>query len=813
MKTPQTTVLRKEMTTLGVGLLETALEIEGGKGCSPLICAEPVALEPPYQSFDGEWVLSYARGTTAKNEAHVRAADTAPVRTFDVYAAVEDILSLGWMESMLRGISVLPGRFAFELFGGGGRVWVRFGVPHSQVAGFRAGLEGLFPGLCLRENENPFPSEAPVAVNELVPVPPYHRSLTLVGREGASPLGVAAGVISSLPPEARGTLQVVMTPADLDHDWHYNIQNLVEAELRAMRLSMLGGITSEFKYDERLPPLLERTVREKVEVDVALHATLVRYAVWNADPPAVEGFLQGMRVATGMVRFGNRAWRVLEDSDLRGLLGVEALSRMVAERLAHRPGVMLTSRELATLIHLPNERNLKMIAAIQQRTGIPWSPFAELDEGTVNLGTNVYAGREVAVSVPMEIRTRHTYIGGTTGYGKTAELETLAIQDAESGVGFCLIDPHGDLAFAVLSKLPEKRMKDLVWVSFSEAGLVPKWNPFRSDAPPGKLADDITRCFLAQTLAGGARMEHNFRMLAYTVHRLGGTLDDLAEMVSRSSHGDQLRREAIGTIGNRQVLRFLKNELPKYRDAELSSVRNKLSRLLTDESLGTMFSQPENAVAPRQWMDEGKVVLVNLASGELGADHVRFAGGLLVSLIYRAALGRADVAVSERRRFMLYLDEFQLLQTGTLSEILSEGRKFGLGAVLAHQERGQLSKELGQAVGNCMTRIVFRPSVDDLPYFAKALNGRVQPELLASLEIGQAVVACGARVATVETHLCDAPVVRDGRAAARAYAEEHYIPVAAVVRGSQESAAFRAMRELTYDRLGPEEDENSGEEP
>ena len=127
-------------------------------------------------------------------------------------------------------------------------------------------------------------------------------------------------------------------------------------------------------------------------------------------------------------------------------------------------------------------------------------------------------------------------------------------------------------------------------------------------------------------------------------------------------------------------------------------------------------------------MDEGKIVLVNLAAGNIGADHARFVGSLLVSLLYRAALSRADVPRERRRPFFLYIDEFQQLQAATLTEILSEGRKYGLGAVLAHQVRGQLGKELAQSLGNAATAVVFNIAEDDQAHMAKVLHRRVAPE-------------------------------------------------------------------------------------
>lgn len=43
-------------------------------------------------------------------------------------------------------------------------------------------------------------------------------------------------------------------------------------------------------------------------------------------------------------------------------------------------------------------------------------------------------------------RLLHVYAIGQTGAGKSTLLSNLAWQDAQSGIGFCLIDPHGDLA-------------------------------------------------------------------------------------------------------------------------------------------------------------------------------------------------------------------------------------------------------------------------------------------------------------------------------------------------------------------------------
>jgi hypothetical protein len=60
-------------------------------------------------------------------------------------------------------------------------------------------------------------------------------------------------------------------------------------------------------------------------------------------------------------------------------------------------------------------------------------------------------------------------------------------------------------------------------------------------------------------------------------------------------------------------------------------------------------------------MDEGKILIVNLAKGQIGEDASSLLGGLLVTTIGLAAFSRQDTELAARRPFYCYLDEFQKL--------------------------------------------------------------------------------------------------------------------------------------------------------
>ena len=235
----------------------------------------------------------------------------------------------------------------------------------------------------------------------------------------------------------------------------------------------------------------------------------------------------------------------------------------------------------------------------------------------------------------------------------------------------------------------------------------------------------------------------------------------------------------------------------------MTAVLNKLSPILLDENLGAMFRQRENVVDPREWMDRRKIVVVNLQVGQLGAAPARFVGALVVSVVFRSALTRVDVPEQDRTPFYLYLDECQDLQSGALEGILSEARKYGLGAFFSHQSLKQLQPGLLEAMGNCATRLVFRPVDADLPHVQRSLGGALTSGDLGSLGVGQAVISVGSRVATVRTPSSLGPVLRDGRKFARDLVRRTYLRTCEARPEAPERTARR--REVAYDTFGTEE--------
>jgi hypothetical protein len=101
-----------------------------------------------------------------------------------------------------------------------------------------------------------------------------------------------------------------------------------------------------------------------------------------------------------------------------------------------------------------------------------------------------------------------------------------------------------------------------------------------------------------------------------------------------------------------------------------------------------------------------------------------------VNKVNMAAMSRADTPQSQRRRFYLYVDEFQNFITDAFATILSEARKYELGLVMAHQYIGQLTGKTSEydsantkirdaVFGNVGTILSFKIGAEDAEYMAK----------------------------------------------------------------------------------------------
>lgn len=332
-------------------------------------------------------------------------------------------------------------------------------------------------------------------------------------------------------------------------------------------------------------------------------------------------------------------------------------------------------------------------------------------------------------------RLFHLFAIGQTGTGKSSLLSFLVQQDIKAGRGFCLIDPHGDLAASVV----EGNQASLIFWDAADPALPYGFNPLAYvDAEQRPLAASSLIDTLKQQWpdAWGARMEHllRFALLALLERPTSSIADIIPLFLDK-----EFREEVVASITDEKVLEFWTVEYGKLRYQSagdgVASIANKLGAFLAHPVVRKAVCEPAEPLRLRQLMDTGGMLVVNLAKGRLGADISDLLGGLIVSGIANAAYSRQDLPAEERRPFFLIVDEFHSFTTSAFADMLAELRKYGLGLTLTTQHFARIDNDAREAIlGNVGTLISFRVGATDAALLAHQFGDDVpQPRDLVGL--------------------------------------------------------------------------------
>ena len=348
------------------------------------------------------------------------------------------------------------------------------------------------------------------------------------------------------------------------------------------------------------------------------------------------------------------------------------------------------------------------------------SPMISEKDRVTTLGRDYHRYGDRPFGIRLHDRLSHVYIIGQTGTGKSTLLRRMARQDAENGLGFCLIDPHGDLAESLHTSLA---VPHLYW-NIVDANSPHGYNPLTRTSAQFRplIASGLIDALKKQWAdAWGARMEHLLRYAILALLEMPKT--DVRDIM-RLFVEKPFQQEVIAHISDPQVRQFWTQEYPSmsYKSAVdgVAPIDNKLGAFLAHPVIRKMMCEPKEPLRFRKIMDEGGILIVNLAKGWLGSDMANVMGGLIVSSIMNAAFSRHGTPENERRPFMLYIDEFHSFTTIAFASMLSEVRKYGLGITLAHQHIVQTDKAVFESVmGNVGSMMAFRVGALDAPTISR----------------------------------------------------------------------------------------------
>ena len=395
-------------------------------------------------------------------------------------------------------------------------------------------------------------------------------------------------------------------------------------------------------------------------------------------------------------------------------------------------GFILNISELASVYHLPHTSvETPNIVWASSKTAEPPAKLPVLtgnpaeDENISAFGLTNFRGINHQFGLLRRDRSRHVYIIGQTGAGKSGLLELFALSDIFYNQGYCIIDPHGDFAINNLRFVPESRIKDVVYFNPADTAHPVAFNPLELSDPARKPNVSSEVIGVLKRMFGeswGPRLEH---ILRYTLLALLDRPETTLLDISRMLTDKDFRKETLEYCKDVTVLQFWKQEFGTWGDKQVTEsiapVLNKVGAFTANPIIRNIIGQPKSSFDVRKIMDEGKILVVNLSKGLIGEDNASILGAFLVTKVQLAAMSRSDIPdVKDRRPFYLYVDEFQNFATDSFAVILSEARKYGLNLTVANQYTAQMTESVRDAVfGNVGTTISFRVSADDAPLLVK----------------------------------------------------------------------------------------------
>ncbi len=674
---------------------------------SPPVAVDRASLGPTTESAARP--ASYYR-TDPITELHLQLP-----RELDVNANVAEqlLLSLGHFAEPI----------AFEIYGDGQTTSIQLACAKTVATHVTTQWKTLMPNVTIAPRDGFLKTQFGRPVSCAIADFGLSNSFLLPLREfrtfNPDPLGALIGSFVPLTPDDRAAFQVLFVPA---------------RSLWSDALRVVLSDPEQRKMLNEINPSYATSAKEKFSTP--LFATSVRLIVQSSKLQRSWNLLR--QIGGTLRQFSNpRSNELIALSSDGYSQNDHRLS--LFSRTNYRSGFLLNTSELASLVHLPTSsvRTEKLARSASKTKAMP-----HLISGHgLNLGENIHDGVTRSATLSDDQRTRHVHIIGSTGSGKSTLLLNCIKQDLDdSGKGLCVIDPAGDLIDAVCASLPDSRLDDTILFDPSDTEYPIGFNVLQahSDLEKTLIASDLVAAFRRMATSWGDVMDATLAnaVLAILESDRGGTLLDLKRFLVERSFRD----EFLNSVNDDNVRYFWANEFPLVAGKPQASILIRLDQFLRQRIIRNIVCQKDNKLDFRSIMDNGKVLLVKLSQGMIGAENAHLLGTLIVTKLHQMALSRQDTTT--RPFFAIYLDEFHNFIGPSIEPILSGIRKYNIGLSLSHQAFRQVqsqSQEVAASViANCYTRICFRLGDADAERFAGGFSYFDAADL-QNLGIGEAI--------------------------------------------------------------------------
>lgn len=420
-------------------------------------------------------------------------------------------------------------------------------------------------------------------------------------------------------------------------------------------------------------------------------------------------------------------------------LGQFRLGKVQVKPSRNRKFFLLSCPELASIFHPPVVTTERLATNRLVQLESPKDlPIASKDARIMNLGQTHFHDLRQRFGLFDKDAGLHGFVVGSSGSGKTTLLTTAIDSLIKRGQGITLVDFHGDFAKSILNRVPKQfRSKVVEFSPLSDKPIA--FNPLA--CPEHErwplVADSVLAAM--KNLFGdswGPRLEQIlFNALSAAIASGNSNFQDVRRMLVDES----ARMKILANVRDPVVREFWLGTFTSWgkrlQIEAVQSVINKLDALLTPK-LRAILCQSGSSFDFRTAFDQQKIVVVNLARGQMGQTAASTLGSFVLSAIQNAALSRADMPEDERLPHTVFLDELQLYSNPqALTSLLSEARKYRVAVWSATQSLASIDRDevLPIVLANAANFISFRVSQKDAVEIAPMLDDKVTPRDIVSL--------------------------------------------------------------------------------
>ena len=384
----------------------------------------------------------------------------------------------------------------------------------------------------------------------------------------------------------------------------------------------------------------------------------------------------------------------------------------------HRSAHLLSVADIASLWHLPQAQDLLDLPYVERaraRTALA-PPELTLGHGW-KIGTSSHAGHCVPVFLPKECLRHNLLAVASTGKGKSTLFQHLAqavcalraSTDSTGALGLAFIEPHGDVVHALCGLLPASERDNVVLVDLANTDYPVGINPLDMVGKDrDKVVDNLIT--IAEHLWASSYGSRTENVLEYALKTLADANEQLIQ--SDPYQGPDRQYTLLDVVPLLRVASFRHAVLEQVRDSLLSdwwqhyyepmdahqqreitsSVITKLSKFASSRVARRILGQPRSTVDLREVVRSGQLLLINTASGVVGADLSELIGIVLLGLFEAALAEQAALPPEQRRRYLVLIDEFQVYRGANYQGMLAELRKYGGSFALATQSLAYLDR-------------------------------------------------------------------------------------------------------------------------